>query len=227
MQFYYNSGRVISMRIWTTPTVTNKKNCILFVIVGDLELVNMMFVVLLLSVHPQSLKSLPDYGGFDSHRGQANFSACPVWMHTRSNATNKYIVSFLPDWKLAPIPGHKDLGFWWPGRRLHPREGHPLSRQPEESRTSSSLGSHQDNICQSKAECCMPIHIHLHSLLTLLDRGWVRRDWGIFWQCKICHLVLTISEREVNALRQRICARCDTVQHQTKVFCFVALKFTR
>jgi hypothetical protein len=26
--------------------------------------------------------------GFDSHRGQANFSACPVWMHTQSNITN-------------------------------------------------------------------------------------------------------------------------------------------
>jgi hypothetical protein len=26
--------------------------------------------------------------GFDSHHGQANFSACPVWMHTQSNITN-------------------------------------------------------------------------------------------------------------------------------------------
>jgi hypothetical protein len=25
---------------------------------------------------------------FDSHRGQANFSACPVWMDTQSNITN-------------------------------------------------------------------------------------------------------------------------------------------
>ena len=25
---------------------------------------------------------------FDCHRGQANFSACPVWMHTQSNTTN-------------------------------------------------------------------------------------------------------------------------------------------
>jgi hypothetical protein len=25
---------------------------------------------------------------FDSHRGQANFSACPVWMHTLINITN-------------------------------------------------------------------------------------------------------------------------------------------
>ena len=39
------------------------------------------------------LKSLPDHGGnpkgrgFDSHRGQANFAACPVWMHTQSSTT--------------------------------------------------------------------------------------------------------------------------------------------
>jgi hypothetical protein len=26
--------------------------------------------------------------GFDSHRGQANFSACRVWMYTQSNITN-------------------------------------------------------------------------------------------------------------------------------------------
>jgi hypothetical protein len=24
------------------------------------------------------------------HRGQANFSACPVWMHTQSNITYKH-----------------------------------------------------------------------------------------------------------------------------------------
>jgi hypothetical protein len=32
-----------------------------------------------LSLHPH----LSDF-----HRGQANFSACPVWMHTQSNITN-------------------------------------------------------------------------------------------------------------------------------------------
>jgi hypothetical protein len=26
--------------------------------------------------------------GFDSHRGQANFPVCPVWVHTQSNITN-------------------------------------------------------------------------------------------------------------------------------------------
>jgi hypothetical protein len=26
--------------------------------------------------------------GFDSHRGQANFSACPVWIYTQSNIKN-------------------------------------------------------------------------------------------------------------------------------------------
>jgi hypothetical protein len=26
--------------------------------------------------------------GFDSHLGQTNFSACPVWMHTQSNITD-------------------------------------------------------------------------------------------------------------------------------------------
>ncbi len=25
---------------------------------------------------------------FDSHRGQADFSACPVWIYTQSNNTN-------------------------------------------------------------------------------------------------------------------------------------------
>ena len=30
----------------------------------------------------------PKGRGFDSHRGQANVSACPVWMHTQSNITN-------------------------------------------------------------------------------------------------------------------------------------------
>jgi hypothetical protein len=32
----------------------------------------------------------PKSRGFESHRGQANFSACPVWMHTQSqsNITN-------------------------------------------------------------------------------------------------------------------------------------------
>jgi hypothetical protein len=30
----------------------------------------------------------PKGRGFDSHRGQANFSDCSVWMHTQSNITN-------------------------------------------------------------------------------------------------------------------------------------------
>jgi hypothetical protein len=29
-----------------------------------------------------------DHGGNRTRRGQANFSACPVWMHTQSNITN-------------------------------------------------------------------------------------------------------------------------------------------
>ena len=31
---------------------------------------------------------LAEHRGFDSHRGQANFLGCPVWMHTQSNITN-------------------------------------------------------------------------------------------------------------------------------------------
>ena len=31
--------------------------------------------------------SKPKIRGFDSHRGQANFSACPVWIYTQSNIT--------------------------------------------------------------------------------------------------------------------------------------------
>ena len=34
------------------------------------------------------LDQYPKGHGFDSHRGQADFSACPVWMHTQSNITN-------------------------------------------------------------------------------------------------------------------------------------------
>jgi hypothetical protein len=39
---------------------------------------------------PSKLKSLLGHGGNRTrdHRGQANFSACPVWMHTQSNITN-------------------------------------------------------------------------------------------------------------------------------------------
>jgi hypothetical protein len=40
---------------------------------------------------PGKLKSLLGHGGrgFDSHRGQENFSACPVLMHTQSNIKNE------------------------------------------------------------------------------------------------------------------------------------------
>ncbi len=31
--------------------------------------------------------SLVPIGLFDSHRGQADFSACPVWIYTQSNTT--------------------------------------------------------------------------------------------------------------------------------------------
>jgi hypothetical protein len=31
----------------------------------------------------------PKSRGFDSHSGQANFSACPVWMHTQSTNTHE------------------------------------------------------------------------------------------------------------------------------------------
>ena len=32
---------------------------------------------------------IPNKGrGLDSHRGQANFSACPVWIYTQSNIKN-------------------------------------------------------------------------------------------------------------------------------------------
>jgi hypothetical protein len=39
------------------------------------------------------------------HRGQANFSACPVWMHTQSNITNKtlHICSIYSIWYRALI----------------------------------------------------------------------------------------------------------------------------
>ncbi len=29
---------------------------------------------------------------FDSHRGQADFSACPVWIYTQSNTTNTDVI---------------------------------------------------------------------------------------------------------------------------------------
>ena len=29
---------------------------------------------------PEKLKNIPDYGGNESHRRQAYFSACPVWI---------------------------------------------------------------------------------------------------------------------------------------------------
>ena len=38
----------------------------------------------------RALDWYPKGRGFDSHRGQANFSACPVWMHTQSNITNNW-----------------------------------------------------------------------------------------------------------------------------------------
>ena len=47
---------------------------------------------------PSKLKNLPDHGGnrtrdlwfaSSSHRGQADFSACPVWIYTQSNITTQ------------------------------------------------------------------------------------------------------------------------------------------
>ena len=38
-----------------------------------------------LSVH---FNQYPKGFGLNSHCGQANFTACPVWMHTQSNITN-------------------------------------------------------------------------------------------------------------------------------------------
>ena len=32
--------------------------------------------------------SIPNVQGFDSHRDQTKLSACPVWMHYKSNITN-------------------------------------------------------------------------------------------------------------------------------------------
>jgi hypothetical protein len=52
--------------------------------------VNTMFVVLLSASAstPGIEPYYPKGRGFDSHRGQANFSARPVWMHTQSNITD-------------------------------------------------------------------------------------------------------------------------------------------
>jgi hypothetical protein len=40
------------------------------------------------SIHARENIVYPKGRGFDSHRGQANFSACLVWMHTQSNITH-------------------------------------------------------------------------------------------------------------------------------------------
>jgi hypothetical protein len=74
--------------------------CVFFMLCAQ---VNIMFLMLLWVC---ILNSLPDHGtvpkyhalehtthsniypkgrGFDSHRGQGNDSACPVWIHTQSN----------------------------------------------------------------------------------------------------------------------------------------------
>ena len=41
------------------------------------------------------IKSARVNRGFDSHRGQANFSACPVWMHTRVTPQTSYSPEYI------------------------------------------------------------------------------------------------------------------------------------
>jgi hypothetical protein len=48
----------------------------------------------------------PKARGFDSHRGQVNFSACPVWMHTQSNRCTLRVTSqtsYSPEY-IIPTP---------------------------------------------------------------------------------------------------------------------------
>ena len=48
----------------------------------------MTWLVAQLTEHRTSDISIPKGRGFDSHHGQTNFSACPVWIYTQSNIKN-------------------------------------------------------------------------------------------------------------------------------------------
>jgi hypothetical protein len=70
--------------------VRGNKTCVLFRM-SILSLIpnNSIFITYTsyLNIY-NSYELYPKGRGFDSHRGQANFSVCPVWMHTQSNITN-------------------------------------------------------------------------------------------------------------------------------------------